>query len=264
MNREDHLRKMIRLIIKEETELGPEYYTTATGEKFRVPTYKDWDKEIAQTADSIVKSDSNTAIQEPTPSNVASGLEQSPTTKVTGPYNELASASIVLGKAGAGNVDAAKNAAERVGIKLTSTYADKRAYGPHAALDIAYTDGSVFGADVLSIRGGEVITADKIGATNAGKYVTIKHGDGNTSSYMHLNDVKVNKGDPVGAGELIGHVGQTGHASGPHLHLQIRDTNNNPINPLVFFANEANQLSSSVDGVSKYTFPLHVASIKNQ
>lgn len=251
MNREDHLRKMIRLIIKEETELGPEYYTTATGEKFRVPTYKAW----TQTPGLATDSSPTSPTAAPPAALPSASVPGKATRPVTGYYDELASPSVVLGKKGGIDVESAKKSAELVGIKLTSTYADNRSYGPHAALDIAYTDGSVFDADVLAIRDGEVTVADKIGNTAAGKYVMIKHGDGNTSSYMHLNDVKVDEGVGVGAGELIGKVGKTGSATGPHLHFQIRDTNNKPINPLDFFANE---LSGGVSGVSKYTFPLHI------
>lgn len=54
-----------------------------------------------------------------------------------------------------------------------------------------------------------------------GKWVLIKHGNGLTSLYAHLSDVKVSKGSAVGTGDVIGYAGDTGYATGPHLHLTL-------------------------------------------
>jgi murein DD-endopeptidase MepM/ murein hydrolase activator NlpD len=55
--------------------------------------------------------------------------------------------------------------------------------------------------------------------------VTIAHGGGNTSTYGHLHDHSVHKGDKVREGQMIGHSGNTGHSTGPHLHYEERHNN---------------------------------------
>jgi murein DD-endopeptidase MepM/ murein hydrolase activator NlpD len=55
----------------------------------------------------------------------------------------------------------------------------------------------------------------------AGTYVVIKHSDGTSSLYAHMSSVDVSVGDDVDAGRVIGRVGQTGRAFGPHLHFEI-------------------------------------------
>jgi murein DD-endopeptidase MepM/ murein hydrolase activator NlpD len=49
----------------------------------------------------------------------------------------------------------------------------------------------------------------------------IDHGWGVYSAYMHQAEIKVEEGDQVQAGQVIGIVGQTGRVNGPHLHLEI-------------------------------------------
>ena len=57
------------------------------------------------------------------------------------------------------------------------------------------------------------------------------HNIGIESWYMHLNDFNKMMGEYVKAGEVIGYVGKTGLATGPHLHYTFYD-NGRPINPL--------------------------------
>ncbi|OGM02605.1 hypothetical protein A2115_01150 [Candidatus Woesebacteria bacterium GWA1_41_8] len=68
----------------------------------------------------------------------------------------------------------------------------------------------------------------KIGYGNA---VLISHGNDMTSLYAHLSKIEVKVGDVVESSTEIGKMGATGHATGPHLHLEIRD-HGVPINPL--------------------------------
>lgn len=51
-----------------------------------------------------------------------------------------------------------------------------------------------------------------------GNIVGIDHGQGVTSTYLHLSRINVKEGDVVQAGQLIGAVGSTGAVTGPHLH----------------------------------------------
>ena len=54
-----------------------------------------------------------------------------------------------------------------------------------------------------------------------GKTVIIDHGLGVYSIYMHLNKIKVKKGQVVSRAEIIGLAGKTGRATGPHLHFAL-------------------------------------------
>ena len=72
---------------------------------------------------------------------------------------------------------------------------------------------------IYASRGGVVTTATY--SNNAGYYVTINHGDGFSSIYMHMNNYVVSSGQAVSAGQLIGYVGRTGIATGYHLHFGI-------------------------------------------
>jgi murein DD-endopeptidase MepM/ murein hydrolase activator NlpD len=52
--------------------------------------------------------------------------------------------------------------------------------------------------------------------------VVIDHGLGVTSYYFHLSAIKVKVGQTLQMGDLLGNVGSTGRATGPHLHLEVR------------------------------------------
>ena len=54
-----------------------------------------------------------------------------------------------------------------------------------------------------------------------GNYVRILHADGDETLYAHMQYVFVRSGQPVSAGEMLGTVGETGNATGPHLHFEI-------------------------------------------
>lgn len=54
-----------------------------------------------------------------------------------------------------------------------------------------------------------------------GKWVLVKHDNGLTSLYAHLSSVAVTKGQRVTTGDVVGYSGDTGYATGPHLHLTL-------------------------------------------
>lgn len=76
------------------------------------------------------------------------------------------------------------------------------------------------GSPIIVTEDGEVLMtkADKVGY---GKHIIIEHADGFRSMYAHLDEIKVQAGQAVKRGELIGTVGETGHAIAPHLHYEI-------------------------------------------
>lgn len=86
----------------------------------------------------------------------------------------------------------------------------------HSGLDYA----GALGSPVAATANGRVIIA-KTGWRLHGGTVAIDHGQGVISFYIHLSKVLVKPGQTVKAGELIGKVGSTGRASGPHLHFSL-------------------------------------------
>jgi murein DD-endopeptidase MepM/ murein hydrolase activator NlpD len=79
------------------------------------------------------------------------------------------------------------------------------------------------------------IMAGKIEAIDHSKYaygnaILINHGNEISSLYAHLSEIEVTQNQEVTTEDEIGKMGATGHASGDHLHLEIRD-HGQPINP---------------------------------
>jgi murein DD-endopeptidase MepM/ murein hydrolase activator NlpD len=66
-----------------------------------------------------------------------------------------------------------------------------------------------------------------------GNMVILDHGYGLTTWYAHLANIFVDSGQLIKKGQLIGTVGSTGRATGPHLHYEIRQADR-PLNPLMF------------------------------
>lgn len=85
----------------------------------------------------------------------------------------------------------------------------------HQGVDLAAPANT----EVYATRAGVVTTTSY--SSTAGYYVTINHGDGFSSIYMHLNNYVVSAGQAVSAGQKIGYVGRTGVATGYHLHFGI-------------------------------------------
>jgi murein DD-endopeptidase MepM/ murein hydrolase activator NlpD len=85
------------------------------------------------------------------------------------------------------------------------------------------------GAPVVSVASGVVVFA---GWTNGGgRTVKVRHSSGYQSEYLHLSAISVRRGARVGQGELVGRVGASGLATGPHLHYGLR-RNGAYVNPV--------------------------------
>ena len=93
------------------------------------------------------------------------------------------------------------------GIAGASTY--------HQGVDLSANSGT----PIVASRGGTVTVATY--GNSAGYYVTINHGDGYSSIYMHMSNFIVSAGQKVNQGQTIGYVGKSGVASGYHLHFGI-------------------------------------------
>ena len=91
----------------------------------------------------------------------------------------------------------------------------------------------ITGDPVYSILDGKV-EAVQYSNTGYGNAIYVVHDGGVSSLYAHLYQILVQKGDNVSAGEQIGTVGETGRATGDHLHLEVRQ-NSVPTNPQTIF-----------------------------
>lgn len=101
----------------------------------------------------------------------------------------------------------------------------------HQGIDLSAPEGT----PIYASRAGTVTAATK--NRSAGYYVSINHGDGYSSIYMHMTHFVVSKGQTVTAGQLIGYVGSTGISTGPHLHFGIAYNGSyvNPANYVNFY-----------------------------
>nr|MDE5833432.1 M23 family metallopeptidase [Desulfovibrio sp.] len=95
----------------------------------------------------------------------------------------------------------------------------------HKGLDIAARPGS----PIIAPADG---TVEKAGADGAyGISVDLDHGGGINTKFAHMQRVAVKPGQWVRRGEILGYVGMTGRATGPHLHYEVR-LNGVPVNPM--------------------------------
>ena len=90
----------------------------------------------------------------------------------------------------------------------------------HSGTDIAVPEGT----PILAAANGTVTIANALDSWGGsyGYYVKLDHGDGLTTLYAHCSSICVTAGQQVKAGEVIAYVGQTGRATGPHLHFEVR------------------------------------------
>jgi murein DD-endopeptidase MepM/ murein hydrolase activator NlpD len=98
---------------------------------------------------------------------------------------------------------------------------------PHNGLDM----GGRTGDPILAAKEGRVIFAgQKIGFGNV---IIIQHAGSVSTVYAHLSKLGASAGEWVATGELIGLMGATGWATGPHLHFEVR-VNGEPKDPMLF------------------------------
>lgn len=100
----------------------------------------------------------------------------------------------------------------------------------HEGVDIA----ADFGEAVLASADGVVVRAGN--GDGYGRFVEIQHAEGLTTLYAHMGAVAagMRPGLAVKAGTAVGQVGSSGTSTGPHLHFEIRDSRDRPLNPALF------------------------------
>jgi murein DD-endopeptidase MepM/ murein hydrolase activator NlpD len=87
---------------------------------------------------------------------------------------------------------------------------------PHMGLDYP----TPLGSPVIAVADGKVVLAEDM--FFSGNSVFINHGDGLVSMYFHLASINVQSGQEVRKGHILGRVGSTGRATGPHLFFGVR------------------------------------------
>jgi murein DD-endopeptidase MepM/ murein hydrolase activator NlpD len=97
---------------------------------------------------------------------------------------------------------------------------------PHLGIDLAAPRGT----PILAAMSGTVIYAGRE-FRGYGKMVLIESGEGWATLYAHFDKILISEGQRVRKGEVIGAMGRTGHATGVHLHFELRQ-NHGPIDPL--------------------------------
>ncbi len=97
----------------------------------------------------------------------------------------------------------------------------------HQGIDIANSSGTA-----VKAAGSGIVTYSGYNG-GYGRMIIISHGYGYTSVYAHNSQNLVEVGDQVEEGEVVARMGQTGRATGPHLHFEIR-VNGEPKNPMSY------------------------------
>lgn len=93
----------------------------------------------------------------------------------------------------------------------------------HEGIDIACTEGQT---PILAAKSGTVVFSGfgthENHYSGYGNVVVIDHGGGFYTLYAHLSSLKVDAGQTIGAGQPVGICGSTGHATGAHLHFEVK------------------------------------------
>jgi murein DD-endopeptidase MepM/ murein hydrolase activator NlpD len=97
----------------------------------------------------------------------------------------------------------------------------------HEGIDI----GCSYGAPNRAAAVGTVIYAGWLGGY--GNLVVVDHGNGLSTAYAHASSILVGVGQSVAQGQTVSLVGSTGHATGPHLHFEVR-VNGVAVDPLPY------------------------------
>ncbi len=104
--------------------------------------------------------------------------------------------------------------------RVTSDFGPRKSPTPgassnHKGIDI----GAPKGSDIVAAAPGKVIISRY--STSAGYYISIDHGGGLVTVYMHCSKLIAKVGDVVAGGQVIAEVGSTGYSTGPHLHFGV-------------------------------------------
>lgn len=157
-------------------------------------------------------------------------------------------------------------------LKLSATFGELRNNAFHAGLDIK--TGGKIGEKVYAVADGYV---SRIGVSpyGYGNVVYVTHNDGYMSVYAHLDSFNSKIGIyvkakqlasksfkqnlflekdeiPVKCGDFLGLSGNSGGSGGPHLHYELRDANQRPMNPYLFGFKVNDKIKPIINGIALY------------
>jgi murein DD-endopeptidase MepM/ murein hydrolase activator NlpD len=103
--------------------------------------------------------------------------------------------------------------------RVSGVFGSQRIYAgepgaPHSGVDVARPTGT----PVATPADGLVVLAAEAPFTLEGNLLIIDHGMGLSSAFLHLSRIDVREGQQVRQGQIVGAIGATGRATGPHLH----------------------------------------------
>jgi len=114
------------------------------------------------------------------------------------------------------------------GYNLNRRHPVTGSFSAHPAIDYR----AAYGEKVLAVAAGRVEFAAFSG--NSGRLVRIRHDDGYKTMYLHLSGFKVQAGQRVMQGDVVGYVGNSGRVTGTHLDFRMQK-NGQYVNPLNVF-----------------------------
>jgi murein DD-endopeptidase MepM/ murein hydrolase activator NlpD len=113
-------------------------------------------------------------------------------------------------------------------FRLTAGFGD---YGLWASAHTGQDFAAPEGTPIHAVGDGKIIFAGWDGSY--GNKIAIEHPDGTVTWYAHMSAF-IRTSGTVKAGDIIGRIGSTGNTTGPHLHLEVRPHNGDPIPPLTW------------------------------
>ena len=117
-------------------------------------------------------------------------------------------------------------------LHMTSRFGERLdPFNGEGAMHYGIDFQGAYGTKIYATAAGKVIFAGRYGAY--GNFIEIKHGNGITTRYGHLDKIFVREGDKVERYSVIGTQGNTGRSSGTHVHYEVR-VNDEPVNPQSF------------------------------
>jgi len=124
------------------------------------------------------------------------------------------------------------------GLRVVSSHFGPRGASHHDGIDISSPEGT----PVRAARAGRILYSDRL--RGYGNLVIVEHDDGYATVYAHNRENRAHAGDAVRQGDLIAAVGETGKASGPNLHFEIRK-DNVARNPLFYLPTRGASLAAA-------------------
>ena len=139
------------------------------------------------------------------------------------------------------------------------TEAGKRLYanGTHNGTDFRASIGTPVKAMADGVVAGTGNTDAQCPGVSFGRFVLIKYNNGLASTYGHLSLIKVNTGDNVARGQIVGYSGNTGYSTGPHLHVSVYAKDAVEIKTLPSKSCPGRVLTQPISPINAYLDPMY-------